>query len=123
MPPPRRLLLPRESLSCELLSSSFHVNTYFERIRDSLFNQHVLENLSGLPVVELERIKNEDEKLIDKVALLKQAGALVPGLVGLPSISESRVRPVSISVGFYPWLRRDDFCTAAAGALAPPSLP
>jgi hypothetical protein len=79
----------------KLLSSSFHVDTYFERIRDSLFNQHVLEILSGPPVVELERIKDDDEKLMDEVALLKQAGASAPGLAGLPGISESRARPVS----------------------------
>ncbi|KAG0610640.1 hypothetical protein M758_7G080700 [Ceratodon purpureus] len=81
----------------KVLASSFHVDTYFERIRDSLFNQHVLEVLSGPPVVELERMKEDDEKLIDEVAMLKRAGATAPGLTGLPGIMESRqsLKPVS----------------------------
>lgn len=72
----------------KVLASSFHVDTYFERIRDSLFNQHVLEVLSGPPVVELQQMKEDDEKLMDEVALLKKAGASAPGLSGLPGISE-----------------------------------
>jgi len=72
----------------KVLASSFHVDTYFERIRDSLFNQHVLEVLSGPPVVELQQMKDDDEKLMDEVALLKKAGATAPGLTGLPGIGE-----------------------------------
>ena len=81
----------------KVLASSFHVDTYFERIRDSLFNQHVLEVLSGPPVVEIERMKDDDEKLMDEVALLRQAGATAPGLAGLPGITESRgpLRPAT----------------------------
>lgn len=73
----------------KLLASSFHVGTYFERIRDSLFNQHVLEVLSGPPVVEIERMKEDDEKLLEEVSLLKKAGATAKGLEGLPGISEN----------------------------------
>lgn len=72
----------------KVLASSFHVGIYFERIRDSLFNQHILEVLSGPPVVELERMRDDDEKLMEEVAMLKEAGAMAPGLTGLPGISE-----------------------------------
>lgn len=73
----------------KVLASSFHVDTYFERIRDSLFNQHVLEVLSGPPVVELQQMQEDDEKLMDEVAMLKRAGATAPGLTGLSGIRES----------------------------------
>lgn len=35
------------------LASSFHVTTFFDRIQESLFNQHVLEALSGPPRLDL----------------------------------------------------------------------
>ncbi|MCO5596545.1 hypothetical protein L7F22_050610 [Adiantum nelumboides] len=35
------------------LASSFHVATFFDRIQESLFNQHVLEALSGPPLLDL----------------------------------------------------------------------
>ncbi|KAH7278299.1 hypothetical protein KP509_38G034800 [Ceratopteris richardii] len=35
------------------LASSFHVATFFDRIQESLFNQHVLETLSGPPLLDL----------------------------------------------------------------------
>jgi hypothetical protein len=66
----------------KVLASQFHVVTYFERIRDSLFNQYVLETLSGPPVVEIQQILHDEQKLVDEVADLKNAGAMaVPGLL------------------------------------------
>ena len=38
----------------KILASSFHMDNYFERIRDSLFNQYVLETLSGLPLHKMQ---------------------------------------------------------------------
>ncbi|KAI5074285.1 hypothetical protein GOP47_0010841 [Adiantum capillus-veneris] len=35
------------------MASSFHVATFFDRIQESLFNQHVLEALSGPPLLDL----------------------------------------------------------------------
>lgn len=67
----------------KVLASCFHVGTYFERIRDSLFNQYVLETLSGPPVFEIEQMADDEQKLMDEVALLRKAGATAPGLIGL----------------------------------------
>ena len=67
----------------KVLASSFHVGTYFERIRDSLFNQYVLETLSGPPIVEIEKTCEDEQKLMDEVELLQKAGATAPGLIGL----------------------------------------
>nr|XP_024379968.1 mechanosensitive ion channel protein 5-like isoform X2 [Physcomitrium patens] len=83
----------------KLLASSFHVGTYFERIRDSLFNQYVLEILSGPPVLEMDRLKHEDEKLIEEVSLLKKAGATTKGLEGLPGIGENTEARMSKNLG------------------------
>lgn len=44
----------------KILASNFHVNTFFDRIQESIFNQYVLQTLSGPPVVELaERVGRE----------------------------------------------------------------
>ncbi|MCO5573233.1 hypothetical protein L7F22_027002 [Adiantum nelumboides] len=58
----------------KVLASSFHVSTYFERIRESLFGQWVLETLSGPPLVEME----EEANLIDEIDGLRKAGATIP---------------------------------------------
>ncbi|KAJ7563222.1 hypothetical protein O6H91_03G101500 [Diphasiastrum complanatum] len=45
-------------LGVKILASSFHVSTYFERIQDSLFNQYILETLSGPPLIATHRSFN-----------------------------------------------------------------
>ncbi|KAF6140559.1 hypothetical protein GIB67_035586 [Kingdonia uniflora] len=46
-----------KTLFLKILASSFHVNTFFDRIQESIFHQYVLQTLSGPPVMELaERI-------------------------------------------------------------------
>lgn len=44
------ILIVIKTFLVKILASSFHMDTYFERIRDSLFNQYVLETLSGPPM-------------------------------------------------------------------------
>eukprot|EP01018_Ginkgo_biloba_P023125 Gb_09492 [translate_table: standard] len=57
-----------KTLLVKVLASSFHVNTYFDRIQESIFHQYVLETLSGPPVMEIqqgltdERINNMQKK-------------------------------------------------------------
>lgn len=36
----------------KILASNFHVNTFFDRIQESIFHQYVLQTLSGRPVIE-----------------------------------------------------------------------
>ncbi|KAM3388845.1 hypothetical protein ACQJBY_011148 [Aegilops geniculata] len=54
-----------KTLLVKVLASSFHVSTYFDRIQDALFNQYVIETLSGPP-------------LVDDVQRLQSAGATTP---------------------------------------------
>ncbi|KAL3655762.1 hypothetical protein CASFOL_000158 [Castilleja foliolosa] len=42
-----------KTLLLKILASSFHVNTFFDRIQDSIFHQYILLTLSGPPVMEL----------------------------------------------------------------------
>eukprot|EP01018_Ginkgo_biloba_P009630 Gb_26840 [translate_table: standard] len=67
-----------KTLLVKVLASSFHVSTYFDRIQESLFNQYVLETLSGPPVMEIERCIKEEKKLLKEVAELTEAGVNVP---------------------------------------------
>jgi hypothetical protein len=59
------------------LASSFHVSNYFERIRESLFGQWVLETLSGPPVIEME----EENRILEELSDLRKAGAKVPSSI------------------------------------------
>lgn len=84
----------------KVLASSFHMGTYFERIRDSLFNQYVLETLSGPPAIELQQIVNDQKAIDAEVAGLRKAGAFAPGLtdhVNSGRKSDSRPRSGIIS--------------------------
>lgn len=42
-----------KTLLLKILASNFHVNTFFDRIQESIFNQYVLQTLSGPPLVAL----------------------------------------------------------------------
>lgn len=42
-----------KTLLVKILASSFHMNTFFDRIQESIFHQYVLQTLSGPPLMEL----------------------------------------------------------------------
>ncbi|KAL5706314.1 hypothetical protein ACHQM5_024501 [Ranunculus cassubicifolius] len=72
------LLWLAKTLFVKVLASSFHVSTYFDRIQESLFNQYVIEKLSGSPLVEFQQNLEEDDKVRDEVQKLQNAGANMP---------------------------------------------
>ena len=41
-----------KTLFVKVLASSFHVSSFLDRIQDALFDQYVIESLSGSPLVE-----------------------------------------------------------------------
>ncbi|KAK6118332.1 hypothetical protein DH2020_047903 [Rehmannia glutinosa] len=45
-----------KTLLLKILASSFHVNTFFDRIQESIFHQYILMTLSGPPVMESEQM-------------------------------------------------------------------
>ncbi|KAK9164617.1 hypothetical protein Syun_005519 [Stephania yunnanensis] len=67
-----------KTLLVKVLASSFHVSTYFDRIQESLFNQYVIETLSGPPLIEIENQREEEERVLDEVQKLQNAGAKMP---------------------------------------------
>lgn len=73
-----------KTLMVKVLASSFHVSTYFDRIQESLFNQFVIETLSGPPLIELRKAEEEEERLADEVQKLQSAGVTIP-----PDLRES----------------------------------
>ncbi|XP_009409217.2 mechanosensitive ion channel protein 10 isoform X1 [Musa acuminata AAA Group] len=42
-----------KTLLVKILASNFHLNTFFDRIQESIFHQYVLQTLSGPPLMEL----------------------------------------------------------------------
>ncbi|KAL2525670.1 Mechanosensitive ion channel protein 10 [Abeliophyllum distichum] len=45
-----------KTLLLKILASSFHVNTFFDRIQDAIFHQYILQTLSGPPVMESAQV-------------------------------------------------------------------
>ncbi|XP_044498075.1 mechanosensitive ion channel protein 6-like [Mangifera indica] len=67
-----------KTLFVKVLASSFHVSTYFDRIQEALFNQYVIETLSGPPVIEIQKAEEEEERIASEIKKLQNAGATVP---------------------------------------------
>jgi len=67
-----------KTLLVKVLASSFHVSTYFDRIQESLFNQYVIETLSGPPLVEIQHNREEEDRVFAEVQRLQNAGARIP---------------------------------------------
>ncbi|WCJ32323.1 Mechanosensitive ion channel family protein [Euphorbia peplus] len=82
-----------KTLAVKVLASSFAVNTYFDRIQDSLFNQYVIETLSGAPLIEIKRNEDVGERLAVEIEKLESAGAVLPpGLKGTRVIGSGRMQ-------------------------------
>ncbi|KAI6677536.1 hypothetical protein NL676_038332 [Syzygium grande] len=67
-----------KTLIIKVLASSFHVSTYFDRIQESLFNQYVIETLSGQPVIEIRRTEEEEDSIVAELQTFQKAGMTVP---------------------------------------------
>ncbi|MFS8006504.1 putative mechanosensitive ion channel MscS, LSM domain superfamily [Helianthus anomalus] len=67
-----------KTLLVKVLASSFHVSTFFDRIQESLFNQYVIETLSGPPLIEIQQEREEEDRVIEEVQKLQNAGATLP---------------------------------------------
>lgn len=67
-----------KTLMVKVLASSFHVSTFFDRIQESLFNQKVIETLSGPPHIEIKKQQEEEERTMAEVWRLQNAGATLP---------------------------------------------
>ncbi|KAL2895399.1 Mechanosensitive ion channel protein 8 [Bienertia sinuspersici] len=67
-----------KTLLLKVLAMNFHVAAFFDRIQDALFNQYVIENLSGPPFLELQRHQEEEERAISEVQKLQNAGVYIP---------------------------------------------
>nr|GEY07076.1 mechanosensitive ion channel protein 6-like [Tanacetum cinerariifolium] len=67
-----------KTLLLKVLASSFHVSTFFDRIQESLFNQYVIETLSGPPLIEIQQEQEEEDRMIEEVQRFQNAGATLP---------------------------------------------
>ncbi|KAL8514870.1 hypothetical protein ACS0TY_013815 [Phlomoides rotata] len=67
-----------KTLLVKVLASSFHVSTFFDRIQEALFNQYVIETLSGPPLNEIQLEQEEEERVMVEVQKFQSAGATIP---------------------------------------------
>ncbi|KAJ9549204.1 hypothetical protein OSB04_021747 [Centaurea solstitialis] len=84
-----------KTLMVKVLASSFHVKKFFDRIQEALFNQYVIETLSGPPLVEIRNNQIEEEKTLAEVQRLQNAGASVPPELGEAVLSSKSGRTIS----------------------------
>jgi len=68
------LLWLLKTLMVKVCASTFHVNAFFDRIQEAVFNQFVIETLSGPPSFEIQLAQEEDHDL----QMLQDAGINVP---------------------------------------------
>ncbi|GAA0169548.1 hypothetical protein Leryth_003603 [Lithospermum erythrorhizon] len=86
-----------KTLLVKVLAMSFHVSTFFDRIQESLFNQYVIETLSGPPLVEIQEEQEEEERIMAEVQKFQIAGAK------LPADLKANVLPKMIGTPRTPW--------------------
>nr|XP_043613548.1 mechanosensitive ion channel protein 6-like [Erigeron canadensis] len=67
-----------KTLVIKVLASNFHVSKFFDRIQDSLFNQYVIETLSGPPTIEIQQEQEEEDQMMEEVEKFQNAGATIP---------------------------------------------
>ncbi|KAH9612440.1 hypothetical protein KSS87_022672 [Heliosperma pusillum] len=67
-----------KTLLLKVLAMNFHVSAFFDRIQDALFNQYVIETLTGPPYIELRQIQEDDDRTMCEVNKLEKAGVHVP---------------------------------------------
>ncbi|CAM8945284.1 unnamed protein product [Rhodiola kirilowii] len=67
-----------KTLMVKVVASGYHVSTFFDRIQESLFNQYVIETLSGPPLVEMKHAQEEEQRLAEDMQRLQNAGANIP---------------------------------------------
>ncbi|KAK1392953.1 Mechanosensitive ion channel protein [Heracleum sosnowskyi] len=87
-----------KTLLVKVLASSFHVSTFFDRIQYALFDQYVIETLSGPPLdgIHLETVQEEQIKA--EVHQLHGAGKLkrkTKNRKSFPSFKSSRFSTVA----------------------------
>ncbi|KAG2660430.1 hypothetical protein PVAP13_1KG437700 [Panicum virgatum] len=81
-----------KTLLLKVLALSFLVSTYFDRIQEALFNQYVIETLSGPPLVD-------ENHVLQEVHELQGAGATIPKELrdAVPTKSVSGQRNIQLS--------------------------
>ncbi|XP_050259491.1 mechanosensitive ion channel protein 6-like [Quercus robur] len=89
-----------KTLVVKVLASSFHVSTYFDRIHESLFNQYVIETLSGPPLIEIQNAEDDEFNFVDEVRQLQNAGATMP-----PDLKASAPMPPDLKANAFPSMR------------------
>ncbi|KAK9740081.1 hypothetical protein RND81_03G009900 [Saponaria officinalis] len=67
-----------KTLLLKVLTMNFHVSAFFDRIQDALFNQYVIETLSGPPCIEQERFNEEDDRVMSDVRRMGNVGVQLP---------------------------------------------
>nr|WGO49550.1 mechanosensitive ion channel protein A058645 [Torenia fournieri] len=57
-----------KTLLLKILASKFHVNTFFDRIQESIFHQYILLTLSGPPIMELEEMAGKTKSNLSQLS-------------------------------------------------------
>ncbi|XP_052177664.1 mechanosensitive ion channel protein 6-like [Diospyros lotus] len=97
-----------KTLMVKVLASSFHVSTFFDRIQESLFNQYVIETLSGPPLVDLQNAKEDHERAMTEIQHLQNAGATLPPELRVINMAPPRSLSTKFSIAASKRLSQDE---------------
>ncbi|CAN6722439.1 unnamed protein product [Malus baccata var. baccata] len=67
-----------KTILVKVLALYFHVNAFFDRIQEALFNQYVFETLSGPPMFERQHTREEEKAASSRIREFQKAGAAMP---------------------------------------------
>ena len=76
-----------KTLLVKVLASTFHVNTFFERIQEALFNQYVIKMLSSSPLFKRH---DTEEEVLAELQELEKAGVTLADELGTTLPPRSR---------------------------------
>ncbi|KAJ8425810.1 hypothetical protein Cgig2_008859 [Carnegiea gigantea] len=112
------LLWLLKTLIVKVCASTFHVNAFFDRIQEAVFNQFVIETLSGPPCFELQLAQEEGHD----VQMLQDAGINLPPNFRATMFSPHRTPEsgnIDPAIGATPMRSPIGYCTSPRHSSAP----
>lgn len=77
-----------KTLLVKVCASTFHVNAFFDRIQESLFNQFVIKTRLGPPLFEFQHSQEEEDRTMEEVQMLQNAGIGPKGKCPIAPVQE-----------------------------------
>ncbi|KAL1822912.1 hypothetical protein ACET3Z_009690 [Daucus carota] len=102
-----------KTLLVKVLASSFHVSTFFDRIQCALFDQYVIETLSGPPLIGIHLEPVEEEQSTAEVPQLQDAAGNTVSPRTTASPRSGKLKTITKRRRIFPSFKSSRFSTVA----------